>query len=548
VAPRTGLILTSARDLASLRQHAAGLDVLKLVPHWGLPGGWTAASLHAALRIPRRGVIARTRQGDPSVERRPDRDYSYGPYALPHKEQVVADIRPLWEARDPGREFWVEIGNEPLLEPLPGCPPIPERYAWDYRALLAEALDACTAAFPGARFIAPAHIQNHAIPIGGRADGQAWMTAICADVYRAFDALGLHAYSIEQYARGMRQLRDAGLTGPVWLTEFALNEALPDAERGRRYAETLRVFVVAGVALYHLDELGGSDPAHFNPNYRLTIPTLESFTGAWAAPPPMPTSTPTPAPAPAPTLDGLGVRDLRPRLPVIANRVPAPRRVPVASLTLHYNGPAVSGFGDPVRELRHVVDVDVPNHQARLNADSLQYHFVVPSDGQIWQARDLRLPAAHCGHAEGNRSSLAIHLPLGGVQDATDAQWAATLRLSEALIATYRLPGRAAVRLHAEWKDTACPGPHLTRRLRAWRDGAAPGGLFRIRPDVAAANVREGPGTSFPVALGGKAQMWPGDVLDADALVVGEAVGGSATWLHRRDGLGFVHRSLAVPL
>lgn len=244
-------------------------------------------------------------------------------------------------------------------------------------------------------------------------------------------------------------------------------------------------------------------------------------------------------------LADLPILDLRPRLSVTASASRRPRRGPVTGATLHYNGPSLPFAGDPQREINHIINVDVPNHQARIGADSLMYHFVILSDGAIYQTRNLELIAWHAAHQIPNESHLAIHLPLGGTQDTKARQWERTVQLLEALADTYRFP-RSAVRGHKEWSATACPGPRLMPRLIAWReDRPAPdGGFFRIRRDVAQANVRQGPGTRFPIALDGKAVMWPGDTLDADAVVVGDVVGSEPRWAHRRDGVGFVHWSL----
>ena len=253
-------------------------------------------------------------------------------------------------------------------------------------------------------------------------------------------------------------------------------------------------------------------------------------------------------------LDSLGVQDLRPRLAVIDGRASRARRDgAVTSLTLHYNGPAVAGAGRPERELRQIVEIDVPNHQQRIGADSLMYHLVVLSDGSIYQTRAFDLIAWHCRNRVGNHHSLAIHLPVGGAQRATPRQWDATVALFDALIEDYGLEGPEIVKGHREWAETECPGPLLMSRLRAWRGGSAPAadvaprptsGFFRVRRDVSAARVRTGPGRDFPIALDGKACMWPGDLLDADDVVAGEAIAGDPRWMHRRDGLGFVHASL----
>jgi N-acetylmuramoyl-L-alanine amidase len=254
-------------------------------------------------------------------------------------------------------------------------------------------------------------------------------------------------------------------------------------------------------------------------------------------------------------LASLDVRDLRPQLNIIPG-VPsrAQRQGAVTSLTLHYNGPAVAGVGTPERELRQIVRIDVPNHQQRIGADSLMYHLVVLSDGSIHQTRDYELIAWHCRNREGNHHSLAIHLPVGGAQRPTARQWDATVALFEALIEDYDLEGPGIVKGHREWSETECPGPHLMERLRAWRGASSPptdtagdAGFYRVRRDVSAARVRTGPGREFPVALDGLARMWPGDLLEADGVVEGEPIAGDARWVHRRDGLGYVHASLVSP-
>ncbi len=251
----------------------------------------------------------------------------------------------------------------------------------------------------------------------------------------------------------------------------------------------------------------------------------------------------------------LQIHDLRPRLAVNAAAASRRRRTGnVTSATLHYNGPPVAGAGTPEREIRQLVHIDVPWQQRSLGADSLMYHFAVLSDGSIHQTRDLDLVAWHSRTTEGNTHSLAVHLPLGGIQRPTARQWDATAALMDAIIDEYGLSGRSAVKAHLEWAATECPGPVLMQRLRQYR-ATTPGtpratpaadtsALFRIRRDVSAAKVRSAPTRDGAIALDGRARMYPGDLLDADAVVQGEAIGSEKGWARRRDGLGYVHLSL----
>lgn len=253
-----------------------------------------------------------------------------------------------------------------------------------------------------------------------------------------------------------------------------------------------------------------------------------------------------------PTLEELDIQNLRPRLHVIEGRKSrAKRNGAVTHLTLHYNGPAVKGAGTPEKEVRQIVEVDVPHQQKSLGADSLMYHYAVLADGSIHQTRDLQLIAWHTRNKTGNQHSLGIHLPLGGTQHPTKRQWDATVALFEALMTMYGLESRTTVRGHKEWAETECPGPALMPRLIGWRGTAGVPSpvmrIYRVRNDTSAAMVRTGPGRQYPAALNGQARMWPGDRLVADRIDTGEAIQREARWVHRADGLGWVHMSLLKP-
>lgn len=218
--------------------------------------------------------------------------------------------------------------------------------------------------------------------------------------------------------------------------------------------------------------------------------------------------------------------------------------------TLHYNGPAVAQDAQRGDGLIAQLCADVRWQMrpgglgAPSGGDGLQYHFVVDADGVLYQTRSLDAVLWHCRNGRGNTGSLAIHLPLGGTQDATTPQWATVERLLAALMADYGF-GRSDVLGHQEWPgaDTVCPGPLLMARLRRWRtnaDRSTIGGMFRVRANVSAANVRQGPGTTFPVAH----VFYPGDLIDADAITSGQVIDGDSRWPHLRTGLGFVHMSL----
>ncbi len=248
------------------------------------------------------------------------------------------------------------------------------------------------------------------------------------------------------------------------------------------------------------------------------------------------------------SLASLPIRDLRGVLPR-ANWSIGWRPSRPTSVTLHYNGPPVANRTPDGEVAQLIADAlyqmrrgwaGVPS-----GADGLQYHFAVLTDGQICQCRDLASILWHCGNGTGNVFSMAVHLPLGGMQDATAPQWAATQRLFDALLGEYSINSRSRVYGHQEWSATSCPGPNLMNRLFLYRAGKIPQGesqYFQVVYDEL--NVRQGPGLGYPIAD----VMPPGAIFRASAIVQGQTIGGDNRWAHRADGMGFGHMSLLMPV
>jgi hypothetical protein len=82
------------------------------------------------------------------------------------------------------------------------------------------------------------------------------------------------------------------------------------------------------------------------------------------------------------------------------------------------------------------------------------------------------------------------------------------------------------------------------RRLRLWREGdqPAPAHHYRVHPEEA--NVRQGPGIGYPIVI----EVKPGEIVVASCVVRGECIKGDDRWLHRADGLGFMHMSVVEPV
>lgn len=248
------------------------------------------------------------------------------------------------------------------------------------------------------------------------------------------------------------------------------------------------------------------------------------------------------------------IKDLRSRLSVVENplvlrrqgiysrkeRPGAPRGV-----VFHYNGPALPFAGNPERELAFIINVDVPNHQQRIGADSLMYHYVVLGNGDVYQTRDEDLIAWHAAAIIANTYHLGVHFPIGGSQDVTPEQWRAGIGLFEYLSWKYGF-GKDALTGHREWSKTACPGPHIMRRIREYRGQPA------VKPEpyslweaTEVCNVRQAPRRTFldgrPVPIVRKIKA--GERLLADLVKTDgdvEIIGGDRRWLHLADGSGFV--------
>ena len=248
--------------------------------------------------------------------------------------------------------------------------------------------------------------------------------------------------------------------------------------------------------------------------------------------------------------------DLRDKLPRAAWEI-GRRHGPPTGATLHYNGPPVAHAGVPALEQLQLAG-DARFHMKApaaggLGADGIQYHYAVLSDGTTCQLRDESAVLWHCANAVGNNQHISVHLPLGGAQDATPAQWRATTDLFADLARRYGWAARSAVLGHREWPRSdgrpqkSCPGPILFKRLQQWRGALAADACYRVAVDSAL--IREGPGQQYRVALGGTAKLPRGSELTVGAIVNGTPPAGSTDgrWLWLRSGVGFVHISLGVP-
>lgn len=185
------------------------------------------------------------------------------------------------------------------------------------------------------------------------------------------------------------------------------------------------------------------------------------------------------------------------RLPKHAGYSILPARAKERHITLHYSGvsypPASTRSGEIQRILAEATYQLNHNYGEAggqpFYPDGLLYDLVILSDGTIVNTRSPRVQLWHAGNTTANQTSWAVHLMLGPAQDATPPQWAATIKVFEALCADLSI-GRSAVVGHCEWPRGAgaarprrtykplliaqseCPGAILHKRLVVWRASA----------------------------------------------------------------------------
>lgn len=240
-------------------------------------------------------------------------------------------------------------------------------------------------------------------------------------------------------------------------------------------------------------------------------------------------------------LSQLGIVDLRGFLPKPltiskATGKPQGRRNATDHVVLHYNGPkAPSRAGGNQDEIiSWLKGVIIPNHISRIGADGCQYLFWIGADGTIYQVRNLDALLWHCG-SRVNSTSVAVHVPIGGNQHPTEAQWHSTTRLFDALMIDYNIV-RNKVIGHRETGKSECPGVVLMPMLQAWRKTQTTTAYKTLYVSVLRSAARRGFDTivrTVPV----------GTRIDIVKQVSGEAVNGNAIWHQTNEGL-FIHSSV----
>lgn len=144
-----------------------------------------------------------------------------------------------------------------------------------------------------------------------------------------------------------------------------------------------------------------------------------------------------------------------------ANTVPMTR---IYRITVHHSGEEGDVVGDPVAALRHFEHI----HKEVKHWACIGYHFIIASDGTIYEGRPLQYQGAH---AVGDNNIGNIGICLIGDFDrqlVPQPQREALISLLDRLTQTYSIR-KAEIFGHEEFKVTACPGKHLMPIVVAYR-------------------------------------------------------------------------------
>ncbi len=145
----------------------------------------------------------------------------------------------------------------------------------------------------------------------------------------------------------------------------------------------------------------------------------------------------------------------------MADIVPMTR---IFRLTVHHSGDEGDVVGDTLTMLRHFEYIHTHIHHWAC----IGYHFIIGSDGTVYEGRPLRFQGAHAV-GDNNIGNIGICL-IGDFdrQNVPEAQHASLIRVLDRLTSEYGI-SKAQIFGHEEFKNTACPGRHLMALVVAYR-------------------------------------------------------------------------------
>ncbi len=151
-------------------------------------------------------------------------------------------------------------------------------------------------------------------------------------------------------------------------------------------------------------------------------------------------------------------------------------------ITVHNTAdqPAIEQLGEqsPARYLRRIQDYCT----GTLKWGDIGYHYLISSDGRIWEGRSMRYQGAHAGNNSLNRGNIGIALIGNFDRDRPAGQQLRSLRSLLGALCQLHDISPDSIAGHRELRDTSCPGRYLQAALnRMVKDLAhsAPGSRAR---------------------------------------------------------------------
>ncbi len=144
-------------------------------------------------------------------------------------------------------------------------------------------------------------------------------------------------------------------------------------------------------------------------------------------------------------------------------------------IVIHYRG-VVTGVTDGLASYRadaiyHVGKNWSRNGETPVYGSGIMYHIGIDGQGAVYLLRDLNRVLWHCGAWPQNANTMAIQIPLGGSQRATDAQLAALDRVCDDWFAFTGADPKRELWGHQELSPTDCPGTLMADFVRPYRAG-----------------------------------------------------------------------------
>lgn len=163
------------------------------------------------------------------------------------------------------------------------------------------------------------------------------------------------------------------------------------------------------------------------------------------------------------------------------------------SPTLHWNGPKVGLTADSSEEeeakyLRGIQGF----HMNKKGWDDIAYNFAFAPSGRVYELRGWKIRSAANGTKKGNDSSHAFLLMIGEGDDVTQKMIDSVRRMRALGDSKY-------VKLHRDWKSTACPGAEVAALVREGKFEGLPEGAQDIEPTAPNDVESETPVEKVPV-------------------------------------------------